>query len=66
VRKQPISDVIKGVTSKFMHIFEGPYIVIKIFDHSVYELRDESNKLQGEFYKRQLQVYRENGDETHI
>jgi hypothetical protein len=46
-----MSDAIKGMTSKFMHVFEGPYITTKLLDHSAYELRDESGKLRGEFNK---------------
>jgi len=38
---------IKGMTSKFMHVFEGPYIIAKLQDHSAYELSDESGKLRG-------------------
>jgi hypothetical protein len=37
-----MSDATKGITSKFMHVFEGPYIITRILDHSAYELRDES------------------------
>jgi len=47
VRTQPTSDAIKGMTSKFMHVFEGPYIITKLLDHSTYELKDESGKLWG-------------------
>jgi hypothetical protein len=64
VRTQPISDAIKGVTSKFMHVFEGPYVITKLSDHSPYELRDESGKLRGEFNKKQLRQYREADGET--
>jgi hypothetical protein len=62
VRTQPMSDAIKGVTSKFMHVFEGPYLITRILDHSAYELRDESGKLRGEFNKKQLRMYQENED----
>jgi hypothetical protein len=57
-----MSDAIKGVTSKFMHVFEGPYVITRILDHSAYELRDESGKLREEFNKKQLRVYQETGD----
>ena len=39
VRTQPVPDAIKGMTSKFMHVFEGPYIITKLLDHSAYKLR---------------------------
>jgi hypothetical protein len=46
VRTQHMSDAIKGMTSKFMHVFEGPYIITRLLDRSAYELRDESGKLR--------------------
>jgi len=52
-----MSDAIKVMTSKFMHIFEEPYIIRKLLDHSAYELADESGKLRGEFNKKQLRLY---------
>jgi hypothetical protein len=54
MRTQSTSDAIKGMTSKFMHVFEGPYIITKLLDHSEYELKDESVKLRAEFNKKQL------------
>jgi hypothetical protein len=66
VRTQPMSDAIKGMKSKFVHVFEGPYIITKLLDHSAYELRDESDKLRGEFNKKQLRPYQEPDDETQI
>jgi hypothetical protein len=62
VRTQPMSD---AIMSKCMHVFEGPYIITKLLDHSAYELRDENGKLRGEFNKKQLRIYRED-DETQI
>ena len=61
-----MSDAIKGMTSKFMHVFEGPYIITKLLDYSACELRDESGKLRGEFNKKQLRRYREAEAETQI
>jgi hypothetical protein len=66
VRTQPMSDAIKRMTSKFMYVFEGPYIVARILDHSAYELRDESGRLRGEFNKKQLRRYQEADNETQI
>jgi len=59
VKTQPMSDAIKGITAKFMYIFEGPYLVSKILGHSAYELKDEWGKVRGEFNKKQLKQYRE-------
>ena len=66
VRIQPMSDAIKGMTSKYMHVFKGPYIITKLLDHSAYKLRDESGKLWGEFNKKQLGLYQEADNETQI
>jgi len=61
-----MSDAIKGMTSKCMYVFEGPYVITQLLDHSVYELRYESGKLQGEFNKKQLRLYQETDTETQI
>jgi hypothetical protein len=58
VRTQPMSDAIKGITAKFMDIFEGPFIISKVLDHSSYELKDEKGKIRGEFNKKQLKKYK--------
>jgi len=65
VRTHPMSDAVKGMTSKFMHVFEGPYIITRLLDHSACELRDESGKLRGEFNKKQLRLYQEADDEKN-
>ena len=59
VKTQPMSDAVKGITAKFLYIFEGPFLISKVLDHSVYELKDERGKVRGEFNKRQLKQYRE-------
>jgi hypothetical protein len=59
VKTQPMSDAVKGITAKCMYIFEGPFLVSKILDHSAYELKDEWGKVRGEFNKKQLKQYRE-------
>jgi len=41
VKTQPMSDAVKGITAKFIYIFEGPFLVSKILGHSAYELKDE-------------------------
>ena len=61
-----MSNAIKGMTLKFMHFFEGPYVITRLLDHSAYELRDENGKLQGEFNKKQLWLYQEADGETQI
>jgi hypothetical protein len=59
IKTQPMSDAVRGITSKFMYIYEGPFWISKILDHSAYELKDECGKVRGEFNKRQLKPYRE-------
>ena len=61
-----MSDAVKGMTSKFMHVFEGPYKIAKLLNHSAHKLRDERSKLRGEFNKMQLRPYQEADDETQI
>jgi hypothetical protein len=63
VRAQSMSDAIKGMTSKFLRMFEGPYIITRLLDHSAYELRDGNGKLRGEINKKQLRLYQEADDE---
>jgi hypothetical protein len=59
VKTQPMSDAVKGITAKFMYIYEGPFLISKILDHSAYEIKDERGKVRGEFNKKQLKPYRE-------
>ena len=53
VKTQPMSDAVRGITSKFQHFFQGPYRISKVLGHSAYELRDEQGKVRGEFNKKQ-------------
>jgi hypothetical protein len=59
VKTQPISDAVRGITSKFVHLFQGPYRISKILGHFAYELQDEQGKVRGEFNKKQLKQYKE-------
>jgi hypothetical protein len=47
VRTQPMSDAIRGISAKFIYIFEGPFWISKVLDHSAYELRDGRGKIRG-------------------
>ena len=29
VKSQPISDAVRGITSKFLHLFQGPHRIVK-------------------------------------
>jgi hypothetical protein len=59
VKTQPMSDAVKGITAKFMYVYEGPFLINKVLDHSAYEIRDERGKVRGEFNKKQLKPYKE-------
>ena len=59
VKTQPMSDAIKGTTSKFMLLYEGPFFISKIYPHSAYELKDENGRARGKFNKKALKPYRE-------
>jgi hypothetical protein len=41
-----------------MHVFEEPYTIAKLLDHSAYKLRDECGKLRGEFNQKQTRCIR--------
>lgn len=57
IRKQSISDASQGMTSKFMHLYEGPYKISKILKHNAYEVQAEDGKIRGEFSKKQMKKY---------
>jgi hypothetical protein len=58
VKPQPISDAVRGITSKFLHLFQRPYRISEVLSHSAYELRDDQGKVRGEFNKKQLKQYK--------
>jgi hypothetical protein len=59
VKTQQMSDSVRGITSKFLHLFQEPYRTSKILGHSAYELKEEQGKIRGEFNKKQLKGYKE-------
>jgi hypothetical protein len=59
VKIQPISNAVRGITSKFLLPFQGPYVISKVLGHSAYELRDDQGKVRGEFNKKQLKQYKQ-------
>ena len=65
LRTQPVSDAMAGVTAKFLHPYEGPYIIARIIPPSTFELAGEKARVRGQFNKRLLKAYKEatNGDE---
>jgi hypothetical protein len=55
-RSQPLSKAAKGVTSKFMRPYEGPWRITKIIPSS-YEISSSSGKVRGVFHKQALKPY---------
>jgi len=56
---QPVSDATAGVTAKFLHPYEGPYIITKIIPPSTFELADENARIRDQFNKSLLKAYKE-------
>ena len=54
-----MSDAIKGTTSKFMLLYEGPFLISKICPYSAYELKDENGRARWKYSKKDLKPYRE-------
>jgi hypothetical protein len=54
-----------GVTAKFLHPYDGPYVIAKIIPPSTFELVDEKARIRGQFNKKLLKAYKEatKGDE---
>jgi hypothetical protein len=52
-----MSYAIKGMTAKFMLLYDGPFFISKLYPHSAYKLTDENGK--SEFSKKALKPYRE-------
>jgi hypothetical protein len=59
LRTRPVSDATAGVTAKFLHPYEGPYIISKIIPPSTFELADENVRIRGQFNKKLLKAYKE-------
>jgi hypothetical protein len=58
LKTQPLSGVAAGVTAKFMHTLQGPYVIPKIIESSTYEVTDVQGKVRRQFNKRLLKVER--------
>jgi hypothetical protein len=60
-----VSDATAGVTGKFLHPYEGPYIIAKIIPLCTFELADRNARIRGQFNKKLLKAYKEatKGDE---
>jgi hypothetical protein len=47
VRAQQTSDATVGITAKFIHPYESPYIISKIIPPATYELATSTGKFRG-------------------
>jgi hypothetical protein len=54
-----MSDAVAGITAKFLHPYQGPYLIAKIIPPSTFELADEKGHIRGQFNKKLLKAYRE-------
>jgi len=59
VKARPASDAVVGVTAKFIHLYEGPYIISRMIPPSTYELSTASGKVRGAFNKKSPKPYLE-------
>jgi hypothetical protein len=59
VKSQLILSAVLGVTEKFQRPYKGPYIIQKIINSSLFELKDEKGKGRGLFNLRHLKPYLE-------
>jgi len=65
VKIQNQSHIIKGVTDKFMYVYQGTHIINKL-PHSAYEIVADKAKLRGKVNKKLLKPYRtENDSSSH-
>ena len=62
---QQVSDATAGVTAKFLHPYERPYVIAKVIPSSTFELADENARFRGQFSNRLLRASKEasKGDE---
>ena len=59
MKAQPTSDAAVVVRAKFIHPYEGPYIMSGVIPPFTYELSTTSGKVRGEFNKKALKPYLE-------
>jgi hypothetical protein len=64
VKSQPVSDTVRGITSKFQRPFEGPFVIHRKLNPSIYELANARRKLRGIFSLEQLKPYLEEAPEA--
>jgi hypothetical protein len=57
-RLQPVSEAAKGVTSKFMRPYEGPWRITKIIPPFSSEISGLNCRVRGVFHKQALKSYK--------
>jgi hypothetical protein len=66
VKCQPASDAAQGIIGKFQRPYEGPYLIYRQVNPSIYELVDSQGKKRGIFNIKHLKPYLEEPQETVI
>jgi hypothetical protein len=56
-KRQPVSDAILGVISKFQRPYEGPYLIHREINPSIFELAHSGGKLRGIFHLKHLKPH---------
>jgi hypothetical protein len=59
VKCQPVADTVQGLTSKFQRPYEGPFLISRRVNPSIFELSDSKGKIRGLFNLKHLKRYRE-------
>lgn len=62
VTTQPASDAAVGVTAKFIHTYEGPYIISKVISPPTYELSTTKGNIFTWALKPYLEVKHSNAE----
>jgi hypothetical protein len=57
VRKQLVSDAVRGITSKFVRLYDGPYTITNVLSPSMFEVSDLKGRVRGTFNKQSLKPY---------
>jgi hypothetical protein len=57
IRIHPMSDAVRGITSKFIRPYEGPYVITEVLSPSMFEISDLNGKARGKYNKQSLKPY---------
>jgi hypothetical protein len=57
VRRQPQSDMNKGITGKFRQPYDGPWYITREKPPSINEVSDSTGRVRGTFNKRAMKPF---------